>query len=146
MHDNSAAFAAKMPVLHFADFYGTPIRVTKHPVHGRMMMANDVVKALGYTIKVGGTRTILNGLKVAHANRILLKGDDFNRSARHVPTFQNATFLPREGLDQLVTGAAAKKVVTFRPWMDDVMTNGIGMKRPVPAVNPYAAVDGTPWE
>jgi hypothetical protein len=146
MSDATPTHAPTFLILSFANFYGTPIRVTKHPVHGRMMMAKDVVEAIGYKVKTYTGHT-LSGLKVAHENRFDLKREDFDTSERkRIPTFKNATFLAREGLDQLVAGAAAKKVVMFRPWMDDVMANGIGTKKPVPAVNPYAAVEGTPWE
>lgn len=150
MTDATPTHASTSPVLYFADFYGTDIRVTKHPAHGRMMMANDVIKALGYAIKVGGTRTILNGLKVSDANRILLKGEDFDTSGgKKVPTFTSATFLTRGGLDQLVAGAAAKKVVRFGPWMADVMDNGIQPKKKPAKVAVEAAsvpAEGLPWE
>ncbi|MFK8253269.1 hypothetical protein [Ancylobacter terrae] len=144
MTDATPTRALTSPVLFRLDFFGTPIRGTRHPVHGRLLMARDVVEAIGYQVKTYTTH-VLNGLKVAHENRILLHREDFDTSGRKlVPTFDKAAFLTRAGLDQLVAGAAAKKVKSFSPWMVDVMENGVRPKtaKAVPEVPP----EGLPWK
>lgn len=131
------------PALVHLDFFGRPIRATRHPVRGRLLMAKDVVEAVGYKVRTY-TSFVLNGLKVSEENRILLKRGDFDISDKKLaPTFDSATFLTRAGLDQLVAGAAAKKVRTFAPWMVDVMENGV---RPKVKVASEVPPEGLPWE
>ncbi|CAA0090884.1 Uncharacterised protein [Starkeya nomas] len=111
------------------------------------MMAKDVVEAIGYTVK-SYTAFTLNGLKVSEANRITLTREDFDASeGRLVPTFDQATFLTRAGLDELVANAAAKKVRTFGPWMVERMENGAPKRQPKPAPKaPEVPPEGLPWE
>ncbi|MDQ0510632.1 hypothetical protein [Ancylobacter amanitiformis] len=150
MTDATPTHAPTSPILATLRFGVHAIRATRHPAHGRMLMAQDVLLAIGYVPKPPhGTRPILAGLKVADANRLLLKGEDFDASeGRQAPTFSKAIFLTRAGLDQLVANAAAKKVKTFGPWMADVMENGAPKRKPkpVPAVTPEVPPEGLPWE
>lgn len=124
MNDATPTHAPTSPVLFRLDFFGTGIRATRHPVHGRLLMARDVVEAIGYKVRTY-TAHVLNGLKVSEENRILLHREDFDISGKKlVPAFDKAAFLNRAGLDQLVAGAAAKKVKTFGPWMVAKMERG----------------------
>ena len=144
MTDATPSHAPTSPVLFRFDFFGKPIRGTRHPIHGRMLMAKDVVEAIGYTV-TRYTGDTLNGLKVAEANRIRLQRGDFDTSeGKLAPTLDNAIFLPRAGLDELVAGAAAKRVRTFGPWMVDIMENAapLKVKKPAPELPP----EGLPWE
>lgn len=150
MTDATPMHAPTSPVLHKLPFGENTIRATRHPVHGRMLMAHDVLLAIGYTPKPPhGARPILAGLKVSDANRITLTRDAFDTTeGRPEPTFSKATFLTRAGLDELVAAAAAKKVKTFGPWMVDVMENGAPKRKPkpVPAAAPEVPPEGLPWE
>lgn len=144
MTDATPTHVSTSPALIRLSFAGKPVRATRHPVHGRMLMARDVVEAIGYTV-TRYTGDTLNGLKVAEANRILLKREDFDASeGKLAPTFDNAVFLARAGLDELVAGAAAKKVRTFRPWMVDIMENGAPPK--AKKQEPEKPPEGLPWE
>ena len=81
MSDATPTHAPTSPVLFSLNFHGTLIRGTRHTVHGRMLMANDVVKAIGYAPKApNGTRPILAGLRVSDGNRVLLQREDFDTS------------------------------------------------------------------
>lgn len=150
MIDATPTHAPTSPILHKLRFGEKTIRATRHPDHGRMLMAQDVLLAIGYTPKPPhGARPILAGLKVSDANRITLAREDFDTTeGRPEPTFSKATFLTRVGLDELVAGAAVKKVKTFGPWMVDVMENGAPKRRPkaVPEVAPEVPPEGLPWE
>lgn len=150
MTDATPTHAPTSPILHKLRFREKTIRATRHPDHGRMLMAQDVLLAIGYTPKPPhGTRPVLSGLKVSDTNRITLARADFDTSeGRPVPTFDKATFLTRAGLDELVAGAAAKKVRAFGPWMVDVMENGAPKRKakPVPEVAPEVPPEGLPWE
>lgn len=150
MTDATPTHAPKSPILATLRFEGKTIRATRHPAHGRMLMAHDVLLAIGYIPKPPhGARPILNGLKVSDTNRITLTREDFDTTeGRPEPTFSKATFLNRVGLDELVAGAAAKKVKTFGPWMADVMENGAPKRKPkaVPEAAPEVSAEGLPWE
>lgn len=150
MTDTVHLHAPTPPVLHKLRFGDETIRATRHPAHGRMLMAHDVLLAIGYTPKPPhGARPILAGLKVSDANRITLTREDFDTTeGRPEPTFPKATFLTRAGLDELVAGAAAKKVKAFGPWMVDVMENGAPKRKPkaVPEAVPEVPPEGLPWE
>lgn len=149
MIDATPTHAATSPILAKLRFGEKTIRATRHPAHGHMLMAQDVLVAIGYTPKPPhGTRPVLSGLKVSDANRIALTREDFDTTeGRPVPTFSKATFLTRAGLDELVANAAAKKVRTFGPWMVERMENGAPKRKPKPA--PKAAEvlpEGLPWD
>ena len=146
MNDATPTHAPTSPILVTLKFGTKPIRVTRHPIHGRMMMAQDVLQAIGYTPKPPfGTRPILAGLKVSDANRVLLTREDFDvPEGKSAPTFSQATFLTRAGLDEVVAHAAAKKVKTFGPWMVDRMENGAPPKAKPVAVE--VPPEGLPWE
>jgi len=146
MTDATPTHVPASPILAALRFEGKTIRATRHPAHGRMLMAHDVLLAIGYTPKrPHGTRPVLSGLKVSDANRITLTREEFDASeGRPVPAFDKATFLTRAGLDELVANAAAKKVRTFGPWMADVMENGAPKRKPKPA--PEVPPEGLPWE
>lgn len=150
MNDATHMHAPALPIFAKLRFERNTIRAARHPIHGRLMMAKDVVEAIGYTVK-SYTAFTLNGLKVSEANRITLTREDFDASeGRLVPTFDQATFLTRAGLDELVANAAAKKVRTFGPWMTDVMKNGVRKNSPqTPKLAPKAPEpppEGLPWE
>lgn len=149
MIDATPTHVPTSPILHKLSFGAKTIRATRHPHHGRMLMAQDVLVAIGYTPKPPhGTRPVLSGLKVSDANRITLTREDFDTAeGRPVPTFSKATFLTRAGLDELVANAAAKKVNTFGPWMTDVMENGAPRRKSKPASKaPEVPPEGLPWE
>ncbi|MDF2809226.1 MAG: hypothetical protein K0S56_257 [Microvirga sp.] len=130
------------PVLTLLSYEGRMVRATRHPVHGRMLMAWDVLNASGHTVKTAGTRPILAGLQVPERSRIVLKGEDFDTSpGKAKPTFQNATFLTREGLDQIAGYSSKKDAKAFGRWMAKVMDNGVPVQtRPqdVPRAEPAA--------
>lgn len=150
MTDATPTHAPTSPILAGLRFEGNTIRATRHSAHGRMLMAHDVLMAIGYTPKPPhGARPILAGLKVSDANRITLTREDFDTTeGRPEPTFSKAAFLTRAGLDELVANAAAKKVKTFGPWMVDVMENGAPKRKlkPAPEAAPEVPPEGLPWE
>jgi len=148
MTDATPSHVSTSLTLHRLEFDLETIRATRHPVHGRLLMAKDVVEAIGYKVKTY-TGFTLNGLKVSEANRITLAREDFDTSGKKlVPTFSTATFLTRAGLDELVANAAAKKVKTFGPWVADVMENGVPKRKPKVERGPASEVppEGPPWE
>ncbi|MCK0198645.1 hypothetical protein MWN34_17245 [Ancylobacter sp. 6x-1] len=126
MNDSTASLT--LHNLRYPD--GGTIRAARHPVHGRLMMAHDVLKAIGYEPKPPhGTRPVLAGLRVSDANRVTLRREDFDTAGKKaVPTFDRAAFLTHAGLKEIAANAAEKRVKTFGPWMADVMENGAPAK------------------
>ena len=106
------------------DFQGSTVRAVDHPEHGPLLMALDMLRALGYEAPANGTMHLLDSAGVPLVARVMVLRSKLALGDLRFPN-RGALFLTRAGVNLMLMASDKPKASEFREWLAGDVVNAI---------------------